>query len=1555
MNPKTFKFMILALLCTFAQGAWAQVSYVERSWDSENKQVVSTTKTLSEEIAFDATPTSENQYKVIASTTEKLYLGTENSSLHEYYIVQGNVSVRRLVLKGPNVHLILCDNAKFEPTGIYSPQGHTVYIHSQSYESAMGKLYMTSYDNEGIGGYYYDPVLGDIRAGGTIEIHGGDFEIKNVENYLPAIGGSYLDKTCAINIFGGKIYAKGGNHAAGIGGSSNCDDFGIINIYDGTIEAIGGISGNDGGAGIGCGGFGKRGTIHIYGGDIKATGRHEAAGIGGTQYTDTESEVIVIIDGGNVVARGDAYAAGIGCGDGQNGCTVTIHGGHVEAYGGIDAAGIGGGEGGNGGTVTITGGEVYAYGSDDGAGIGGGQDGKGGNVTITGGTVFAKAGKNATGRSAIGAGLGSDDNGSLTIGDEMMVTAERILTAAERKDGCWHRAQVLISPCIHNDMTYTLRGTGSDDTHTGHCNYCNKLFTAETHTFEHELCNSCGVKNASSFVKTEAELNAALTNGATIVLGADITLSNEVTIDGNKSVTIDLYGHKLDRGLGEANEMGSGVFYIKEGSSLTINDGSADESGIITGGYANTGGGILNLGTLVFNGGTITGNRTGDQGAGIYNMGTATINGGVISGNTASGNGGGISNGGTLTINDGYITDNTSNSTGGGIANGATLNLYGGNIIGNKASAFGGGIWMGSYEAFNVKGAITVSGNTKAGDLADNIYFANNKVISVTGSLTGSSMGISTESEGTFTSGYSTHNSGVDPNTYFIVDNTAYHFTSVDGEAYLSHGAQGSVYYVERSWDDVNKTVVNTNKTLTHKIGYTDKPSEGDYKEVTSCSNDDDWFALGGFNDEGHEYYVVRGIVSHNTLNVLGKNVHLILCDDAKLTLSGGILLYGEKTLYIHSQSYGSSMGKLIAESGYADMTAGIGSDTEEVARSYSSGKKGTGTTTVFYDQRIPAELEIHGGDIYAKGGDNAAGIGGGKMQSGCDLTIYGGKVEGHCKDRHGAGIGGGDCGNGGTIIIYDGIVAGYGGVYGAGIGGGYCGNGGTIKIYGGEASAQGGRSGAGIGSGYAGMGVILEIYGGDVEAYGGMNAAGIGGGENGTNGTYVAGTITINGGTVKAYGGEDGAGIGGGYDCDGADVTINGGYVEAHGDYAAGGNGAGIGSGTEKNIRFYPVHDGTLTVTGGIVKAYGGVDAAGIGGGEDADGGTVIISGGEVYAYGNDYAAGIGGGQDGDGGNVTITGGIVVVEAGENVPNAIGPGEDSDEYGSLTLGDQMIVRGKVNSDWSDPVAASSRKDYCWQNKKVRIEPCTHNFGSYGECPVCHLVSLADNADNSETISHWAGSTKSVVLTGRTLWKDGDWNTLCLPFSVVLEDSPLAGDGVDVRTLSSASFSEGTLTLNFTEAEAITTLQAGTPYIIKWTGSETNIVAPVFSNVTISNTMHDVETQNVDFKGTYKAINCTEENKSILFLGGENTLYYPENGATIGAQRAYFALNGISAADVANARLLFEEEEITGVKEVIEVNGVNDDSWYTLSGVKLEGKPTAPGIYICGGRRVVIK
>ena len=34
---------------------------------------------------------------------------------------------------------------------------------------------------------------------------------------------------------------------------------------------------------------------------------------------------------------------------------------------------------------------------------------------------------------------------------------------------------------------------------------------------------------------------------------------------------------------------------------------------------------------------------------------------------------------------------------------------------------------------------------------------------------------------------------------------------------------------------------------------------------------------------------------------------------------------------------------------------------------------------------------------------------------------------------------------------------------------------------------------------------------------------------------------------------------------------------------------------------------------------------------------------------------------------------------------------------------------------------------------------------------------------------------------------------------------------------------------------------------------------------------------------------------------------------------------------------------------------IDNDVWFTLNGVRLNGKPTIPGIYIVNGKRVVVK
>ena len=305
-------------------------------------------------------------------------------------------------------------------------------------------------------------------------------------------------------------------------------------------------------------------------------------------------------------------------------------------------------------------------------------------------------------------------------------------------------------------------------------------------------------------------------------------------------------------------------------------------------------------------------------------------------------------------------------------------------------------------------------------------------------------------------------------------------------------------------------------------------------------------------------------------------------------------------------------------------------------------------------------------GSLTATGGASAAGIGGGYLGDGRDITITGGTVTA-TGGFSAAGIGGGKEGKGENITITGGTVNATSND-GAGIGGGLLGSGENIAITGGTVNATG-TDGAGIGGGNGGVGKNITITGGTVNTTGGDNGgAGIGGG-NGSDGENITITgggnnITIKGGTVTAtgggYRGNSGAGIGGGSSGSGENITINDGKVTATGgNYAAGIGGGSVGAwggdaGSGKNI----------TINGGTVNATGTDGGAGIGGGENGNGEDITINGGKVNASGAYGGAGIGGGVNGIGSKVTVSG------AAQVTATATGSGPDWSGVGTgATIG----------------------------------------------------------------------------------------------------------------------------------------------------------------------------------------------------------------------------------------------------------------------------------------------
>ena len=216
-----------------------------------------------------------------------------------------------------------------------------------------------------------------------------------------------------------------------------------------------------------------------------------------------------------------------------------------------------------------------------------------------------------------------------------------------------------------------------------------------------------------------------------------------------------------------------------------------------------------------------------------------------------------------------------------------------------------------------------------------------------------------------------------------------------------------------------------------------------------------------------------------------------------------------------------------------------------------------------------------------------------------------------------------------------------------------------------------------------------------------------------------------------------------------------------------------------------------------------------------------------------------------------------------------------------------------------------------------------------------------------------AGKKVNVVLYGRTLFKDKSWNTLCLPFDVDIEGSSL--DGATLKELQSASVSGTTLTMNFAEAQAV---EANKPYLVKWT-SGTNIVDPLFEGVTIARDVEPVPTAFTDgsgeFVGTYQSVTLVAGDRTVLYLGNNNNVYYPASDLTLGAFRAYFRLlNGYHAGTQSSpTRIVLNFDDDADVTGISDVQLSNVQSYYDLQGRRV--KQPIKGVYMMNGRKLVVK
>ena len=317
---------------------------------------------------------------------------------------------------------------------------------------------------------------------------------------------------------------------------------------------------------------------------------------------------------------------------------------------------------------------------------------------------------------------------------------------------------------------------------------------------------------------------------------------------------------------------------------------------------------------------------------------------------------------------------------------------------------------------------------------------------------------------------------------------------------------------------------------------------------------------------------------------------------------------------------------------------------------------------------------------------------------------------------------------------------------------------------------------------------------------------------------------------------------------------------------------------------------------------------------------------------------------------NVSSTGGIVATNQGGTLTNC---------YYNVQLD------GSIEMDGSTTLTGNTLKgvfdNSIWTFAAGKLPELT--------CFVNKIVRLSDNNDNSAILTSYNGQKRTVELSGRTLYKDGAWNTLCLPFDLTLNGSVLEGDGVVAKVLNGAHTSlnsAGLLSLTFTSIDVDATIPAGTPFIIKWNNTGSHLTNVRFCDVTLNNaaaptavTFSNAFGALGQFVGTYSPFSIDAGNiDKIILLSGNNTLGYSQNPRTLRSCRAHFMIpTSSSIRAMMDFDIDFEGGESTGIAALND-NGemINDnDSWWTLTGVKLEGKPTERGIYLHNGRKEAVR
>ena len=180
----------------------------------------------------------------------------------------------------------------------------------------------------------------------------------------------------------------------------------------------------------------------------------------------------------------------------------------------------------------------------------------------------------------------------------------------------------------------------------------------------------------------------------------------------------------------------------------------------------------------------------------------------------------------------------------------------------------------------------------------------------------------------------------------------------------------------------------------------------------------------------------------------------------------------------------------------------------------------------------------------------------------------------------------------------------------------------------------------------------------------------------------------------------------------------------------------------------------------------------------------------------------------------------------------------------------------------------------------------------------------------------------NTLHLNRTLYRDGYYNTLCLPFSMTpaeIAASPL--EGCELFEYLRAEKNGSGLDIYM---RPVSTITAGTPYLIKWEPTDPELIPMplVFHDVHITALVGDTigTKDEVRFAGNIAIGTVELLNVNHLFIGAANTLYWPDQNETrMKGFRAHFRVptsGSVAVPKHTPARIVLQSNVATDIENV---------------------------------------